>query len=74
METAIISLISMALILVGTLTMDQGALSSVDATADSWQQAEERTGEMRRTNLEALVVSVQGTLVDVTLRNGGRWR
>ena len=41
MESAIMSLISMALILVGTLTMAQSTLSSVDTTSESWLQAED---------------------------------
>ena len=71
MESAIVSLISMTIILVGTLTMTQGALSSVDATSASWLEAEERMGEIRRTALTLVVVSVQpgGTLVDITLGN-----
>jgi len=73
MESAIMSLISMAIILVGTLTMAEGAFSSVDTTSVSWQQAEERMGEIRRTDLDLVTISVQGgsALVDLTLGNQG---
>ena len=71
MESAIMSLISMALILVGTLTMAQSTLSSVDTTSESWLQAEERMGEPRRTDLTLVTVSPPpvGALVDITLEN-----
>ncbi len=73
MESAIVSLISMAIILLATLTMAETTLTSVDTTSDSWQKAEDRTGEIRRTALTLVVVSVQGggTLVDTTLKNDG---
>ena len=73
MESAIVSLISMTIILVGTLTMAQSTLSSVDTISASWLQAEERVGEIRRTALSLVVVSVQpgGILVDITLGNQG---
>ena len=73
METAIISLFSMVIILMSTLTMTQGTLSSVNTTADSLLRAEERVGEIRRTDLALVSVSVQGsgTLVDITLGNQG---
>ena len=58
METAIISLFSMVIILMSTLTMTQGTLSSVNTTADSLLRAEERVGEIRRTDLALVSVSV----------------
>ena len=63
----------MTIILVGTLTLAQSTLSSVDTTSASWLQAEDRMGEIRRTALTLVVVSVQpgGTLVDITLGNQG---
>ena len=73
MESAIVSLISMTIILVGTLTLTQSTLSSVDTISASWLQAEDRMGEIRRTALTLVVVSVQpgGILVDITLGNQG---
>ena len=73
METAILSLISMAIILAGTMTMAQSTLTSLDATSASWRQAEERMGEIRRTELSEVSVTLSGggTLIDVTLSNKG---
>ena len=73
MESAIMSLISMAIIMAGTLGMAQSTLSSVDAASASWQQAEARMGEMRRTDLALVAVSVQsaGAVVQITLENDG---
>lgn len=67
------SLISMALILIGTLGMTQGMLSSVDTASSSWQQAEERMGNIRRTEINQVSISIQngGTLLEVTLGNQG---
>jgi len=73
MESAIMSLISMAIILVGTLVMAQGTLDSVDATSASWQQAEKRMGEVRRTDVDSVSVVLQpgNTVLDITLGNQG---
>ena len=73
MSGAIVSLIFVAIILIGTLAMSQGALSSVDAISGSWKQAEKHTGEMRRTDLALVAASVQagGAEVIITLENKG---
>ncbi|HEX77525.1 MAG TPA: hypothetical protein G4O03_03815 [Dehalococcoidia bacterium] len=73
MSSAIVSLISIAIILFGTLAMSQGSFSAVEAISGSWKQAGEWVGEIRRTDLAPVVASVhtEGQIVEITLRNEG---
>ncbi len=74
METAIVSLICIALILVGGMTMSQGFLVSVDSTSKALQDLGGRAEEMLRTELSPVTAntSVTGTMLYVTLTNNGQ--
>ncbi len=73
METAIISVVCIALMVIGGMTMSQSFLSSVDTTTISMEQASSRYEKIMRTD----VTMVSATLVssghlDVRLRNSGQ--
>ena len=70
MESAIISLISMAIILTGTVTLVRVGISAVDSTSASWQEASNRDREMRGTDIDVVGVSVGGGGADVQLTVG----
>ena len=53
METAIISIVSVALIILATVTMTMSAFQSASAISDSWKQMEQEASEIRRTEIAA---------------------
>jgi hypothetical protein len=74
METAIVSIICIALIVVGGMTMSQGFLSSADSTMVGVEAISVRDGEIMRTELSPLTADVgpAGRTVEVALRNSGQ--
>jgi hypothetical protein len=74
METAIVSVICVALILLGGMTMSQGFLSSVDTTTLGLDEIGTRDADILRTEVSALSAtwsSLTNTL-EVSLRNSGQ--
>lgn len=73
METAIVSIICIALLVIGGMTMSQGFLSSVDTTTLGLEMVSERDEEIMRTNLSTLSATMPATnRVQVSLRNNGQ--
>jgi len=73
METVIISIICIALILVGGMTMSQGFLSSVDTTSLSLETVSERDEGIMRTNLATVSASyLPSGILELALRNNGQ--
>lgn len=74
METAIVSVICIALIVVGGMTMSQSFLSSVDSTALGLEEVGERDEEITRTSLSMLSANTDdsGTTLNLTLENSGQ--
>jgi len=73
METIIVSLVCVALIVLGGMTMSQGFLSSVDSSTTSWTEMGERTGEVMRTELSTLSANLtSANLLEVALQNSGQ--
>jgi hypothetical protein len=58
MTTTVVSIICLALIVVGCMTLSQGILTSADAAALSAQQLSIREGEMMRTRLTGISTSL----------------
>ena len=73
METLFASLISVALILFGALSLSQSALSCVDAVSVSWREMKAVAGERGRTELTLLDTASEesGAIAKVTLENQG---
>jgi len=73
METAIVSIICIALIMIGGMTMSQGFLSSVDTTATGLEEVSVRDEGVMRTNLSTLSASyLPSNEIEVVLRNNGQ--
>ena len=73
METAIVSIICIALIVVGGMSMSKGFLSSVDTTTAGLETISDKSEEIMRTDLATLNAgqSAADTL-EVALRNNGQ--
>ncbi len=75
MEHAIISLVSIAIILGGTVTLTLSALLPIDTLANSWKQATENSAEMMRTDIAGAGSDVpdpySGSRVEINIRNDG---
>ena len=73
MENAIIALISIAIILSGTLTLVLSCFPTIDMLSTSWKQMTQQAGEMRRTEIAEIdaAVLLGGTQVEITIRNDG---
>ena len=73
METAIVSLICIALIVFGGMTMSQGFLSSVDSTTAGLEEISNRGEEIMRTRLSTVNATLQSpSLLEVRLQNDGQ--
>ena len=76
MEHAIVSLIAIAIILGGTVTLVFNAISPVDTIATSWKQMTQTTEYIMRTDISGINASVpQGDLgakVEITVNNQGQ--
>ena len=78
MENAIISIICIALLLFGGMTMSQGFLSSVDSNNAAWAEMGERDEEIMRTEVSQLAQIGPGSgsggleTVEVSLTNSGQ--
>ena len=73
MTHAIISLLSIAMILAGTLALAGTSCSAMDLVSSSWQDMAESTGQMARTRISSgdREIDAQGLNVRVTLKNTG---
>lgn len=74
METAIVSLVCIALVVFGGMTMSQGFLSSVDSTTTGLGEVGQRDEEIMRTKLDTVTTSVSAgrNYVSVRLENSGQ--
>src|SRR3990170_2454837 len=73
METAIVSVLCIALIVIGGMTMSQGFFTSVDATASGLEQIGNRDEAIMRTDISTLsAVQPSSMFLNLTLRNSGQ--
>ena len=73
METAVVSLICIALIMFGGMTMAQGFLTSVDASTVGLEEIGQRDETIMRTELSAVSASQpSASILEVTLENAGQ--
>ena len=70
METAIVSIVCIALIFVGGMTMSQNYLSSVDSTSQQFQHVLSRDQAILKTSITPLSANVTGeNTVYISVRN-----
>jgi hypothetical protein len=73
METAFVSIICVALMVIGGMTMSQGFLRSVDNTTNNIQVISQRDEDIMRTNIAALSASMSAAnTLNVRVRNSGQ--
>ena len=73
METAIVSVICIALIVFGGMAMSQGFLTTVDTTTVGMEEASSRGEKIMRTELSMLdATSNSSGITDITLSNSGQ--
>ena len=73
MESALISLVSIALVIIATVTMTMTSFHSVSTVADSWKEMEQQAGSIRRTEIVAVPPEdYSGGSVNLTVRNEGQ--
>lgn len=74
METAIVSLVCIALVVFGGMTMSQGFLTSVDSTTVSLKEIGQANEDIMRTDLslESVSTGAGGLYLYVTLDNDGQ--
>ena len=74
MAAAIVTIICIAMIVVGGMTLSQGILTSADSAAISVEAISVREGEIMRTNLETLRAAQLswGSYLRVTVKNNGQ--
>ena len=75
METAIISIICIALIVFGGMTMSQGFMTSVDASTTGLEEISQRDDTMMRTELTPITTDMpSANTLELTLDNTGQTR
>ncbi len=73
METVIVSLLCIALMVFGGMTMSQGFLTSVDSSTTSWEAMGERDEAIMRTVLGTVnATQPSAAILEVTLDNKGQ--
>ncbi len=73
MESALISLVSVALVIIATVTMMMSALVSTSTITDSWKQMEQRAEDIRRTEITTVPPeNYAGGTIDLMVRNEGQ--
>lgn len=75
METAVVSIICIALIAFGGMTMSQGFMTSVDTSTTGLDDIGQRNETIMRTELTPLITSLpSGNTLDIILENSGQTR
>lgn len=73
METALISLVSVALVIIGTVTMTLSAFQAVTKVSDSIKDMEQEAGQRRRTEIVSVPpAGYTGGPIDMSVRNDGQ--
>jgi hypothetical protein len=73
METALISIVSIALVIVSTVTMTMGLFQSATGLSHSWQQMEQQAGSIRQTEISVVPPgNYRGGLVVLRVLNTGQ--
>ncbi len=71
MESALISLVSVALVIIAMVTMTMSFFQSANTISDSWRQMEQQAGNIRRTEINAASPSYQAATFDLWVTNDG---
>ena len=73
METILVSLVSLALIIVASVTMAINTMQSSSKIADSWKNMETQSANINRTDIAATAPThYAGGAIDLTVKNDGQ--
>lgn len=73
METALISMVSMGLVIIGMMTTMLSFFQSTNTIIDSWKQMEQQSGSIRRTEIATVAPDdYRGGVIDITVINDGQ--
>lgn len=72
MSNAIVTLIIVAILLVGVSIMAQTSFKSMDALSDAWKQMEVRSTDIAQTKIEVINKEWQAQLIQITVKNSGQ--
>lgn len=73
METALISIVSIAIIVIGMIIMMMSAFQSATTVADSWKQMEQHASSIRRTEIAAVHSdNYSGGAINLMVANKGQ--
>ncbi|UCC16746.1 MAG: hypothetical protein JSU58_10340 [Dehalococcoidales bacterium] len=72
METALVSMVCVALIIISSVTMMVSSFTSVSTIVESWQQMEEEADNIRRTDISSIPPeNYTGGIIDLFVSNEG---
>jgi hypothetical protein len=73
MESILLSFVSLALIIISTVTLTMGTLNSSATLAESWKAMQEKTNNLRKTEIVSIPPQTySGGIIDLTVRNAGQ--
>ncbi len=72
MASAIVSLISIAVMVTAMLTLIHGGFLSAEMLSRSWKAMETRSGQVARTGMAVIATSTDSSFVYVTIKNSGQ--
>ncbi|MBN2238708.1 MAG: hypothetical protein JW712_02955 [Dehalococcoidales bacterium] len=73
MESALVSIVSVALIIIASVTMMLSSISSINSLMDSWIKMENEADEIRRTGISATFAeNYTGGLIEMYISNDGQ--
>jgi len=73
MESALISIVSVALVIIAAVTMMMNSFSSASTIADSWKEMEQRAENIRRTEITAVPPeNYGGGTIELMVKNEGQ--
>jgi hypothetical protein len=72
-ETILVSLVSLALIIIASVTMTISTMQSSNKVADSWKNMETQSANISRTDIAAIAPAhYNGGAIDLTVKNDGQ--
>lgn len=72
MESALVSMVCVALIIISSVTMMVSSFTSISTIVESWQQMEEEADNIRRTDISSIPAeNYTGGIIDLFVSNKG---
>jgi hypothetical protein len=73
MESVLLSFISLALIIISTVTMTMNTVNSAASLSESWKTMQEKSHNLQKTEIVSIPPqSYSGAIIEITVRNEGQ--